>query len=322
MPGVFTVFNLGTGHKQSETNQTIVHLYKNCMGEKAINDGPLGVFGSIFGSGMDAKVRDTVKLIAAKTPVRVNMVGHSRGAVLCHLLANDLVNNPATQSVRINIMAFDPVHMSGGHGDRSSTLPAGSIDSYVAVIQEHESKGIYPVTMVSGNDPLFEKSIFVPMPGTHGGLQINTTTPGQIGVQMAARYLAHHGSGTGHLVMPLKQVCNLFGKLYLESPVKYNKKGLVKKREVLGKWLGVDKRTQTIDKAMQLMGNKDEGMDFRNTPYFFNLYHAYAFRESFPALYRRFEGVFSQQQQVNAELNDIEHNYRDIWQSFDKCGML
>ena len=37
----FTVFNIGTGHKRGEVNNTVADLYRRCRGSlKFINDGP------------------------------------------------------------------------------------------------------------------------------------------------------------------------------------------------------------------------------------------------------------------------------------------
>src|SRR5947209_7834816 len=86
-PKVFNVFNVGTGHTQREANNTIAMLGLLSTDDKVINDGPCGPIGEKIGWGMNTALESTFAQIlhAAPMPTVVNMLGHSRGAVLCHM---------------------------------------------------------------------------------------------------------------------------------------------------------------------------------------------------------------------------------------------
>src|SRR5215470_9485106 len=91
---IFNLFCLGTGHKKDETNQTMRRLHDDCKSwtdYKYICDGPTGLGGVAAGAGMNALRDECVKKIRAVLPLsRINMAGHSRGAMLCHMVAHKL----------------------------------------------------------------------------------------------------------------------------------------------------------------------------------------------------------------------------------------
>lgn len=343
MPGTLTVFNLGTSYSyQNNPNSTISTLYNDCLSEKIICDGPTALVPWNAATQMTGNVDRAKAEILKKSPTGVIMVGHSRGAVTCHLLANKLVDDPATQHVQINIFVFDPVNMSThGVADVAGFGPHMKLNSYMAVIQENEGTTVFPPTIVGGQDPFYQRVQFIQMPGSHGSMvQDVKTTLGTLGYAMAESFLMRHGTkmGNTHRWLTFMAKCDLFAKVILEHPAKYDAvynqkkgrftgrgwfsksgKGLVVGRE----GLGAPKRGSVIDRVYEKMQDSgQEVTDFRNTPYFLNQYHAYCFKCGFPGLYRLFDNKPVNPAEVSGELDRIEANYTNIRDTFRNLGML
>jgi thioesterase domain-containing protein len=135
-------------------------------------------FGGAFGSGLDGRCRETIEKILEVKPQKVNLAGHSRGAVLCHMIANDLATSGFAGE--INMVVLDPVNQSS-HIHRAKMLKkAMKLGEYVAMVMENISKGLdamkFPLTEVQALDAKYlQRMHVINMPGKHGsGTQLNT----------------------------------------------------------------------------------------------------------------------------------------------------
>jgi hypothetical protein len=75
--------------------------------------------GVVDGYGWEHNVEHTMAVLNATVdlPRTINMVGWSRGAITCFMIAHALHENHRTQGIDVNIFAFDPVP---GPGNSSS----------------------------------------------------------------------------------------------------------------------------------------------------------------------------------------------------------
>jgi len=322
MPGVYSVFNIGTGHTQKEPNNTIAALGHDCHPDKWINDGPGGAFGTLFGKGMDSMCESTVKDILSHNATGVNLTGHSRGGVLCHMIANDLAgrNFPG----EVNMIVLDPVNMSS-HMEKGKVLKAQmKLGSYIAIVMENVTTSAFPLTAVQPLDKQFRQRMYtISMPGTHGsGTQCQSSAIGEAVFGMIRFVMSKWGTTFGEDPPTPEQLAEAFAKIHVENPVTYTKKGLVAKRLIFDDKTGmgtkITQKFQGVGRQKKIGGmlGDSDATDFRDSPYFFNEFHAACFRASFPALYERFAGDKSWWQThandpkhlaaLNLELDEIE----------------
>jgi hypothetical protein len=350
MAGVYSVFNIGTGHTRNEPNNTIGQLYFHCIGTKWVNDGPGGFWGSLFGSGMDSMCGSTVKDILAHQATAVNLTGHSRGGVLCHMIANDLAAKDFAGA--INMVVLDPVNQSS-HMEKGKELRKRmKLGAYVAVVMENVGgcKSLsFPLTAVEPLEKQFRREMYViNMPGTHGsGTQCESSAIGGAVRGIVKFLMTMWGTNFGGKPMNMEKLVEAFAKIHIESPVQYDKKGNVTKRLISDDNRGMlakgdmTKKYQSVGRQEQIGTMLQTGgifgdwaaTDFRDTPYFFNEFHAACFRKVFPALYETFGGDKAwwathakdakHLTKMNAELDRIEGGeFPFTMGSLEQLGMI
>lgn len=340
----FTVFNIGTGHTRGETNNTVADLYRRCSGGgKWVNDGPTGMLGNAQGKSMDPKCRDAIAAILAARPQTLNLVGHSRGAVISHMIANDLsvCNESAARYIsRVNMICLDPVNMSV-HTERGKSLAAGvKLGKYVSIVMENVTKKIFPSTTLKPLDALMSQLMtFMHLPGSHGsGTQCLTSAIGRACHGMIMTYLNQWGTRFDAPPPDAKELANTFARIHVENPVQYDKKGLIKSRLVSnspGDATGPGRKTkfawQEVGRVKEIAANYERmaaadaskgDTNFRDSPYFFNEFHAAVFKAAFPAVYLRFTGNMMHQVEVNRELDEIEARHPMVAESLTMLGMI
>lgn len=339
MAGVYSVFNIGTGHTKKEPNNTIGSLGFQCQSDKWVNDGPGGFFGTVFGQGMDSMCDSTVKDILAHKAAAVNLTGHSRGGVLCHMIANDLAAK--NFSGEINMVVLDPVNQSS-HTHKGKQLRARmKLGSYIAVVMENVTSLAFPLTAVKPLDKQFRQEMYViNMPGTHGsGTQCQSSAIGEAVRGMTMLIMSKWGTTFSEKPLTAMQLAESFAKIHIESPVTYDKRGRVTKRLIFDDKTGMGTkitsqyqkvgRTPQINKLLQ---TDEPKADFRGQ-YFFNEFHAACFHAAFPAIYDRFAGDKAWWQThandpkhlaaMNAELDLIEGGgFPYVQQSLHSFGMI
>ncbi len=110
-----------------------------------------------------------------KIPSQVNIVGWSRGAVSCHMLANAMLNDPELKHIPVNIFAVDPV--PGPLNFQPERVKLGSnVREYVGFFARDErSKGF--ACVIPTTNARSKVSIF-PLPGRHATLVGNAALDG------------------------------------------------------------------------------------------------------------------------------------------------
>ena len=111
-------------------------------------------------------------------PTTVNLVGWSRGAVSCHMLANMMLDDPELKQVPVNIFAVDPVPGPLNFQPERVTLGA-NVKEYVGFFARDErSKWFCCVIPQTHNST---RTHIYPMAGRHGTLAGNASLKGTRG---------------------------------------------------------------------------------------------------------------------------------------------
>jgi len=312
---VFSVFCIGTGHTRAEDNNTMKVLYDECRGGlKYLNDGPTGVRAGT-GGGMNKMVEDTMRWIKREVPLptKVNLAGHSRGAILCHMLAHAIFTDPVTTNMKITLCLIDPVHMSKYHHEGAEHLDNNpNLLAYQAIIMENENTRLrggpggkfYPfkfVTLDSQNDA--EKIYYINMPGTHGsGTQVLTNPVAKVVKELIANFMRKQGTEFSSLKKTPFEMCELFAQIHLQNPFSknrsarliFNDKGTATSHSLgNAKWRSLEGRAASVATAMQhnqahvpdRIDHRDRIENLGQTAYFINEKHAKFFSLAFPSLW-------------------------------------
>jgi hypothetical protein len=312
---VFSVFNIGTGHIQSELNNTIAALGADCEdAEKVVNDGPTGAMGNFQGWGMNDALSATHEAIRNANPTHVNMTGHSRGAILCHMLAHAIYSDPRTRHIKINMIVLDPVHQSKLKHEGAEHLDDNpNLLTYHSIIMEHEDNRkfgstLFPYKFVAATDSVEKRMHFINMPGKHGSGSQNLTSPiGKVVYELIANFMRTKRTRFRTPAPTPLDMCEYFAQIHLLNPLSIDgSKRLLfddggntlthdpKKQGVHGNTL----RAADIARALTLNANttlKSPGMRVMpkkpTTEYFFNAEHAYYFHLAFPFFFKVLAGA-------------------------------
>jgi hypothetical protein len=159
-------------------------------------------------------------------PTQVSLVGWSRGAISCHMLANMMLKDSELKNIPINIFAVDPVPGPTNFQAERVTLGA-NVKEYVGFYARDErSKGfscVIPQTHSSTKTHLF------PMAGRHGTLVGNAAANGVKGPKVLFE--------PGLIVRHFAEVCltrwgvNLDKKINLSNAVLQNHHNAIKAAE-------------------------------------------------------------------------------------------
>jgi hypothetical protein len=349
MPNVFSVFNAGTSHKLSELNNTIADLFWTCHGvfgvNKFGNDGP-----NLIGWQMNSICNKTVEAIVHSRANILNLTGHSRGGVLCHMIANAVSARRDSNVCQINMVVLDPVDQSK-HKQTGSELQSDLINRYVMIAMENVSGTagkFFPLQLVSSPGMTHGK-LTVTMPGSHGsGTQCRTSAIGAATRGLIMWLMSAWGTLFKESLPTYPQMADLFAKIHLENPATYAKDGSIASRtisddksgnalhaldsRVKHKQVGVGRVDQLVNHLGGFAspqhhdhlqsGGTTGGYDFKTRQYFFNQFHAYFFRSAFPAVYERLDGKLQNQTAVDMELRQIENSYPNVAKSLSMVGAI
>ena len=109
--------------------------------------------GVTSGFGWEHNVEHTMAVLDATidVPRTINMVGWSRGAITCFMMAHALYRNPRTSAIDVNIFALDPVPGPGNfHDPDKVTLPA-NVKHYAAVVEQDERRKIFKPALIDAD---------------------------------------------------------------------------------------------------------------------------------------------------------------------------
>jgi len=108
-------------------------------------------------------------------PTKVNLIGWSRGAVTCHMMANAMLADPALSGIPVNIFAVDPVP-GAGNFQANRTSVGRNVQNYMAVYAKNErSKGFVPTVPTVNCTGTCHMMVF---PGKHATLAGNAFADG------------------------------------------------------------------------------------------------------------------------------------------------
>jgi hypothetical protein len=192
-----TFFFMGTGHDvgQQFGPQRHDHLFtvlqRNLVGAPPIKAGPgapqaaPGGYGTVrgvgFGTGWQENVNETLATLTARQaeapPLQcVNLVGHSRGAVTCIMLAHAMAADANLRNIPVHIFAVDPV--PGGYTDFiSMSLPGNpyelptNVHDYNSILMENAGTPFFACLAEGKNLRRLGAGTSItqyPMPGKHG----------------------------------------------------------------------------------------------------------------------------------------------------------
>ena len=312
---VFSVFNIGTGHTQKERNNTMKALYDEAYPPKYINDGPPGLNGIAMGWGMNTMRDLTMKEIRKAKPDRVNLAGHSRGAILCHMLAHAILTDKSMPNTEVTLCLIDPVHMSWiPHTGSEDLLHTDRLLAYQAIIMENENTNLpggpdgkfYPfkfVELEKEDDTQHEKGAkkvyYINMPGTHGSAtQVLTNPVAKVAKEMIKNFMRRRGTYfKGNKPDPI-DMCELFADIHrlnpfdpqLQARLIYNDSGKAKVHKPGNEaWRSVDSRSDSVTKANFLNESRVPGRiklpGLQRGQYLINQKHAKYFSRAFPNLW-------------------------------------
>ncbi len=298
---VFTVFNIGTGHSRDESNTLMVRLYNavqatdahrvggpNAGNLKMINDGigksydegtgkvSSNLLAQAVGWGLKDKTRDTVDEIIDAGPDKVNLCGHSRGAIISVRIAAKLFEK--APQIRCNLFPVDPVKRTFLGTDAYNAQTHGNVDMYRQILMEGEQHFIFNVQRITHHAG---GSASVRMPGDHGSATQSGQPVGMVAYMLCTNWLRMAGSPMGDGPFTEPQLCDAYARITAANPARRVKNRTVRTFRDLdrGKRITVG---QGRSKTFGRMGVTNE---FEDHHYFVNENHAHLFAARWPNLF-------------------------------------
>ena len=261
---------------------------------------PSTVEGLAFGKGWDDNVIHSIATISElpSLPQTVNMVGWSRGAVTCTMIAYRLAE--IYPQIAVNIFAIDPVAGLGNKGNIDARTIHSNVRNYIGILAMDEQRSNFEPQDRS-RLIVDEKTnaIFLPFPGRHDTPVKLTGSPPEAGRMvwmLGLSFLRHFGSKFSSAIVPRlppQEVCNAYARIRINrsdyhtlrqrwyQPDISNIGGVVRQREFMA---NIDKYVVDAD-------------------YFINEHHRQTVMKTYPKAYAYlFEGK--------------KGNERAVWQEF------
>jgi hypothetical protein len=185
-----SVFYVGTGHKREETTNILVVLNSLVRATelspaatqntvqaqesfKVVFDGP-GLIASeeTMISSLRTPLLNLLRRLQAKRahtandPWVLNLVGHSRGAIACMALAQELhrLGDPA----HVNMFLIDPVWMVTKADPQFGLTVENNTHEFFEIFMEDDSNPIFPLALLRLPAGRPTVRVRIPFPGTHG----------------------------------------------------------------------------------------------------------------------------------------------------------
>ena len=259
-----------------------------------------GMIGQAFGTGTQDNIVTTLQWLwmefyrkDAPTLKTINLVGWSRGAVTCIMLAHAIEAAGFRRHVptlKVNIFAIDPVpggvNDFGDKGTFASTGRIGSttsiskcVNEYCAVLAEHV--GGMKGKVFKNVSPDFDKGTHgktkreYPMPGGHSTVanHRDDNPVGRIATSLCHEFLIRNGTELiVRKTLSDPQKLDLYGAALLEHGG-FKKKGFFNRRQVFEKKKVAKERKPTVANRM------------RKHPFFLNGHHSDLFRTTLPQVW-------------------------------------
>lgn len=264
--------------------------------------------GVISGDGWEQNVLHTMAVLEATIdlPRTINLVGWSRGAIACFMIAHALKENPRTTGIEVNIFAFDPVPGPGNFDDPDKVSLPANVKNYAAIVQQDERRRIFKPVLIDADSVPGLKTRFYYMPGGHStGVFRSKTEVGLIAAFLAHRFLQKHGTRLKNPIgLSTRDLCELYAKVRIDMS-QYQKSG---------------------GGILQLLGTQRRAVRnaFKDTAYFVNDHHASQFRKTFPQIWSALEhGVSSPAQAAfKSALRVLQSSAPTTFISLQKAGII
>jgi hypothetical protein len=294
---------------------------------KVILDGPLTYAKGVSGPTR----RGTSNGFRFRRPriFRINMVGWSRGAVTCHMLAQALYNEPRTQNIPVNIFAFDPV--PGWKNDDKLEqygmryMPA-NVRRYTGIIMEDDRRAVMFKPIIIRADPFAtaatgQKITIIPLPGEHDTAILWDASPvGRIGASLAEEFLDHYGTGFTRekFKKSPREYCELYAQVRMNLQDYRQMFGPGWARKNIHLNLGVKTFEKNFEKARKVPNN------MRDNNYFINWHHARQFELAYNFQYNYMTGAGygRTQQEIERYWNQIRNHGPLTYQSLVDLGYI
>lgn len=248
---------------------------------------------NIAGHGVEDNARHAIVAIAnlPNLPDTINLVGWSRGAITCLVIANMLYEPSSTEglfrSIEVNIFAIDPVAgMEAGIGANSESrrLIPPTVKNYVGVLAAGENRETFKpqdLSRIQVVDSASSNVMFLPFPGKHSTVAQNNDPKGimvsDICFTLAHRFFEHFGSiqsTKAPRMMSTFEMLEAYSTILVQAKSygKIKQKGLFQR--AIGKGFGTREFAKHLDEYTQHSG------------YFINEHHRVLFEAICPSLYR------------------------------------
>lgn len=255
----------------------------------------------------------------------INLVGWSRGAVTCIMLAHAIEAagfRGLLPNLKVNIFAFDPV--PGGlndfdkNGDFQQTGRAGTVDTLSPCVNEYHA---ILAENVGGAKGLVFKCVSpnfsngggtkseTPMPGGHSTVaNHDTNNPvGRIAIALCHEFLTKHGTDLHvHKKLSDQQMIDLYADALLEHG-EFKKKGWINRKKVFEKSTAAKVRAPLVRN------------DLRRHDFFINQHHADLFSKHLPTVFTKMSTDTPIDQ---AEQNKLASVYGRTWDALRTTGYL
>ncbi|NIK38648.1 hypothetical protein FHY12_000933 [Xanthomonas arboricola] len=194
-------------HIRTKMTGTEKSILRNEMAKarSAGHDVPID-FGGVFRTP-DRKItpqalqHERARILRTPLPTCVNLIGWSRGAVTCHMMANAMRADAELGDIPVNIFAVDPVPGTGNFQASRTTLGANVLNYFAVYARDERSAGFAPIIPdVPGNSRLLS------LPGRHATLAGNAfanggdrgaqsfSAPGKVVRHLAEEFLTSNGT--------------------------------------------------------------------------------------------------------------------------------
>lgn len=334
---VFTVFNIGTGHTRNEPNNILVRLFARCGAAdaehvgganqlKLINDGigaeydedtgkvSKNYFAQATGWGLKDKTSDTVDLIERARPTTVNLVGHSRGAIISNRIAAKL--SESMPGTRCNLFLIDPVKRSFLGTDFYNAKTHDNTGLFRQILMENESSWLFEPQKIAHSGASTNS---VRMPGGHGTATQTGQPIGMVAYMLAVNFLRTCGSEMIDGPFTQSQLADAYAAITMANPARRHNGTLGRQvRDLDSGKFGF--RNLTNRSLASSFGVSNE---FSHHKYFINNDHARHFSSQWPNAYLALTGKaalsHSAQLQLRAEVRRMRSQASRAYQALPKA---
>jgi hypothetical protein len=326
-----TVILLGTGKADNHGFYVLNKLYDAITGKKYRVSGP-----NTLGTNVETKVKLAMEEIWKNKPNKLNIIGHSRGAIECIIIAGELKNMKAGQYSKylsgkikldswkkhkgwkspdeINILVYDPVSRTKARGEKHQI--GNNVKRFFCVAMKNEaSKTIFGLQRLQLPGRSKGES-YLPLPGTHGSAvqYLNDTQfpIGEVGFIIGCRFLDQCG-------VPQKPAKAIGDKALIDAYCKINLKCPIRKTSIRnqlardyydvakkkGKWVATSKKSvKKGSSATRVTRIKNKlGYTYRWDSFFINAHHAKLCKQNYGTIYKLLLADPKSRKGWQAELN-------------------